>query len=1305
MEQAPVVYGKYQLLELLARGGMAEVFKAKSHGVEGFEKILVIKRILGELSENPQFVEMFVNEAKIAVTLSHANIVQVFDLGRADDTYFIAMEFVAGADLATVLRRARKYDKALPPELAVFIVSEVAKGLDYAHRRRDADMKPLNIVHRDVSPQNVLLSFEGEVKLTDFGIAKARTSVAEGTEHGVLKGKYAYMAPEQAKGQPVSAKTDIFALGVVLYEALTGTNPFLQSATYETLQRVRDGRADPIQELNADIPDELAAIVHKAMAPAEEDRYKNAGRFYEELIQFLYGAGRRVGAHDLSNYLDALQAASDGRRAKKKQTVEGLRATFDLDTAVGRPGVELTPAEVPSARDGSRVTTGAGRSGTPVTRPQAERRDVTALALSVASSPGVTQMVSREGGEVIVEDEGLVVALFGRVSPDGRDTEHAARSALTAVGAIDAIQAAVHSGRVLIDPTGQLVEDEAYELLVGEVKALLREAGGRPIVSEVAHDGLRRFFDLRPREGNNFELLGERNLTEALGRFVGRKKELRRMGEVLAIASRGKQCLVTLVGEAGVGKTRLLLETMRRLRLGGHDVGMYVCRTPRHSRDIPLSTTQEMLQVILGIEEFDTEEDVREKVQRLRELGLHRVELDAVTTTLGLSTSKEVPVDGKRPLFAAIARIALKLAEDRLTVFAFDDFDGVDDDSLEILRGLIQRPGSSRIIIIVSHRPDHRTQWEDVPNHHGVELGPLEDEDVARLTGARLGADEVPAKLLREVGIKSGGNPLYVEEYIQALQDSGAIQVADAGKVTFRPEVAAVEVPKTLRGIVAQRLSRLTQRERHLLQIAAMVGGRFHDVLVAHIAEDPGPVVSAALEALVERGILARTAPREYGFSHGLIPEVVKSGLTVDARRELHGAVGRSLEELYPEHLDDLAERLAFHYREAGRQARAIDFLVRAADRLESRHKLVGAIGYLVRALELLSKAAAPDRDRSLQLYRRVGDLCLRSRELEEGVEQMAAALELAEGLGRDEYVARFSLMKGDCMALLQRLDEAQHWFERAQQVAKAVGNRDLLRDITTAHAEAHTRNGEYGRSTTLLRQALSLARDANDKVAQLRCLLPLAHACAGFGDKKSALESLAEARKLMGDNPGRIDECMVWKTESLVGYYTGDIERALRAGYKGLELSKQYGFAYEAAINAHNLGELHLRESDFKRAFAMLRYSYDVAKDNGFVKLQYGNLRVLGFIDAIKLGSEEGRERVREAYEFARRHGYVWDVVQAQHMMGIIDHQLGKHDDAKRRFREVLQLSAQYGMSHYEQTAAEALEAIEAGKPVPLPR
>src|SRR5690349_5265531 len=288
---APILYGKYQLLEQLARGGMAEVYKAKAHGVEGFEKILVIKRILPELSENPRFVSMFIDEAKIAVTLSHANIVQVFDLGHAETTYFIAMEYVAGMDLSALLKRVAKSKRRIPPELAVYIISELAKGLDYLHRRRDAELRPLNIIHRDVSPQNVLLSYEGEVKLTDFGIAKARSVAQQVTELGVIKGKYAYLSPEQLVGGKVDSRTDIWSAGVLLYEALAGQNPFQSGSSYDTLQRIRNSDIPLIEDVVPDLSPDIADIVRRAMAPSLDVRYATAGELYEDLIQHLYTSG------------------------------------------------------------------------------------------------------------------------------------------------------------------------------------------------------------------------------------------------------------------------------------------------------------------------------------------------------------------------------------------------------------------------------------------------------------------------------------------------------------------------------------------------------------------------------------------------------------------------------------------------------------------------------------------------------------------------------------------------------------------------------------------------------------------------------------------------------------------------------------------------------------------------------------------------------------------------------------------------------------------------------------------------------
>ncbi len=1307
-QHAPVVYGKYQLLELLARGGMAEVFKAKSHGVEGFEKVLVIKRILPELSSNPDFVEMFINEAKIAVTLSHANIVQVFDLGRADDTYFIAMEYVAGSDLATVLRRARKYGKPLPVSLAVYLISEVAKGLDYAHRRRDSDLQPLNIVHRDVSPQNVLISYEGEVKLTDFGIAKARGSVEEGTAAGVLKGKYAYMAPEQARGKDVDARTDLFSLGTVLYECLAGRSPFLAASTYDTLQRVRSGESKPLAEVAPEVPEELSAIVARAMSPDPTERYEDAGRFYEELVQFLYGTGQRVGGHDLSNYLDQLRALSEGRRKRPATSTDtGLRRAFDMETSAGRAPAphELTPAEVPSARStgiGEAIsTTGASRQKT---TPRAERRDVTVLGLGTTERPPLLDtIVERAGGRLVEGDGDLRFAIFGLIEPDGRDTETAARLALHLPEAFpDAgIRMGLHAGRIVAEADGSVRKNEPYEKLLARVTELVARAKpGRALMSPTAAKASRRFFDLLELDAKAHELVAERDLAEAFGRFVGRRPELRRIGEALATGARGKQTLVSVVGEAGSGKTRLILETMRRVRLGNNDVGMIVTRVPPNAKDIPLSACQALLREVVGVGDLESPAEIAEKVARLRELGLSKTEMDAVSKALGLDIEDNGEV-GQRPLRAAIARVATKLAEDRLTVFAFDDLEAIDPQSLQLLQQLARTPTGGRIIILVAHRPDAPFDWDGFPNHVEVKLGPLSEDEVASLVGARLGVDEVPAELLREITLKSSGNPLYVEEYLLALQEAGAVEVRH-GKAVYEAG-QGVEVPRSLRGIIAGRLARLDEDQRNLLRIGAVIGGRFHLTMLARVAELSNERVGELVEGLIDREILLQTGAEELGFAHQLVPEIVHSQLPLDARRTLHAQVAEAFEQTYPEHLDELAERLAHHYREAGKRERAIDYLVRAADRLEGEFALGGAVAALSKAIEMIAQSPSPDRERSLELHRRIASLCLRGRELEMGLEKIESALELAEGLGRDEYVARFSLAKGLFLGASNRFAEAEPWFERARQVAKNAGHVELLGEIARGSAEARARNGDNEKAAKLLEEALELAVQSGDVAAQRRALLPLALAYGGKGDGAAARDALARVEATLESQPERIVECELWKTDALVSFLTGDLQRCLDSAYRALDLAKEYGFAYEAAVNAHNIGETLMRMGDFKRAFAMLRYSYDLTREHGFLKLQYNNMRVLGYIDAVKLGSPQGRERVAEALRYAEEHDYVWDTIQSIHMLAMVDYALGDPESARTSFQRVLRLANEHGHAHYAATAETALEAIAAGKPVPM--
>jgi serine/threonine protein kinase len=294
-------FGRYRLLERLGQGGMAEVFKAKSYGVEGFEKILVIKRILPELARRQDFVDMFIHEAKLAVRLSHANIVQVFDLGKAPmgdsspgaqptDGYYIAMEYVHGLDLASVLARSRRQQLVLPVQLGVYVASEVAKGLDHAHRRRDEQMRPLGIVHRDVSPQNVLVSFEGEVKVTDFGIAKARGALdqaaPEDTHARKLQGKFGYMSPEQARGEALDPRSDVFAMGIILWELLAGRRLYKAGEGERLLDVARAAKVPELPPRDLPREGELYAIVARALRVDREERYPTAAAMLHDLEEY-----------------------------------------------------------------------------------------------------------------------------------------------------------------------------------------------------------------------------------------------------------------------------------------------------------------------------------------------------------------------------------------------------------------------------------------------------------------------------------------------------------------------------------------------------------------------------------------------------------------------------------------------------------------------------------------------------------------------------------------------------------------------------------------------------------------------------------------------------------------------------------------------------------------------------------------------------------------------------------------------------------------------------------------------------------
>lgn len=361
-EDEGIQFGQYVLLERIATGGMAEVWKARMRGVEGFQKTVAIKKILPHLSDNDEFIEMFVNEAKLAAQLNHSNIIHIYDLGKIASSYYIAMEYVDGHDLKTILRQGEDRSQPMTLELALFITSKVASALDYAHRKRDFDEKEIGLVHRDVSPQNILISHEGDIKLCDFGIAKA-ASKASHTQAGALKGKLQYMSPEQAWGQKIDRRSDIFALATVMFELLTARKLFSGENEISVLERVREAKVVPPSSINEEVTPAIDTVVLKALEKDPEARYQTAGELARDLDSILYSMRPTPTSADLAIYMHRIYSEEE---SKAGTMVMEHPAPADLQNAQS-PTVISPMQELALPK----VTSYARRTATPMEMPAA----------------------------------------------------------------------------------------------------------------------------------------------------------------------------------------------------------------------------------------------------------------------------------------------------------------------------------------------------------------------------------------------------------------------------------------------------------------------------------------------------------------------------------------------------------------------------------------------------------------------------------------------------------------------------------------------------------------------------------------------------------------------------------------------------------------------------------------------------------------------------------------------------------------------------------------------------------------------
>ena len=1287
-------FGRYRLLERLGQGGMAEVFKAKSYGVEGFEKILVIKRILPELARSAEFVEMFVHEAKLAVRLSHANVVQVFDLGKAlredvaadggrpADAYYIAMEYVHGLDLASAVTQSRRLGFSLPVQMGAYIASEIAKGLDHAHRRRDENGRSLGIVHRDVSPQNVLLSFEGEVKVTDFGIAKARGALGKSVAEDKLQGKFGYMSPEQARGEEVDARSDLFSLATVLYECVAGVNPFSAPTTFETLRRVAACEYPPVELLRRDAPPELVAILKTAMAKVPADRYQAAGAMYEALLAFLYAQGSRYGAHDLAEFLSKFRESSE-------RIVAGSPV---LEAAASNAVNERTPVEIPAVRPTSTVRPTAASRRAAISRAaeMGERREVTGLVIEL---PRETQtpvldkaasLVEKWGGVVLRREAGHIAAVFGLGDPDGRDTEMATRCALVALRGLEPAKPpgiGLHIGRIHVSRSGEPTEDERLRSLLDTARDLARVRAGHAAISTAAMRQIKTLFDFEPiseserpaGDVSGVFVEAVRGAREAFGRFVGRKDELRKIGEILAVATRRTARVITIRGDNGVGKTRLLYEVERRLRKGGYNVGFHTATCPPRGNEFSLSGIICMLQVLCGTTDGDSDARILAVQPRLRALGLDEDEVGAVLTVIGASMPTRRG-DSNARLRQAFVRMVQSLCEDRTHAFAWDVAHAMDEDSFALLDDVRRRLKHSRLVFAFAGRSGFSHPLEKADGHIAIDLGDLSPGEVERLVALRLGVEAPPDELLRFVRARASGHPLFVEEVVKGLVDVGALAVSDRRVISMKLVGQDLALPKTLRGLVASSVSRLGPAERATLQGAAILGEPIDTRVLSDMIGHTMPALERSIEALKGRDFVVDRGPICVGFSSPIVAEIVVDALTPEAAREMHAAAAHALEKMTGEQASEHAARVARHLYEAGDRERAATFFAKSGARHLATRQAEAAARDYAHAIALSN----PQIRDSAELASWLENLATAVRVVRSAADAADLCNRVIERVDEEGVRAervRVRVAAGHILAAVEQMEESRRRLAQAKTIAGS--EERLLKPALLAEVELATRKGDFKRALERLQQLRRIARTMSDDQEKRRVALHSAQASAALGDRTAALASLREAEQLpLEEEAATVERTRV---RALVDHLTRDFRSAVLHSEKAVEMGRELGLTYEVMLNLHNLGGSLVYLDELPRAYSAFQQSLALCEESSYERLGNYNRMFLAFLDGLQ-GTADGQKLLLQGIAYAESRDFTSDVVGGRALLAKLLHRRGAPEAARTEYEKARVRAASAG-------------------------
>jgi len=1331
----------FEIVRRLGIGGMAEVFLARKRGAEGTYKLLVLKRILPDYVSSRRFRVMFADEAQLATRLNHPNIVQVYEFqDYGDEGQLLSMEYVDGPDLRAFTKAQRAQDGRMPPPLAAYIAAEVAKGLHYAHERTDESGAPLEIVHRDVSPQNILLSRDGTVKIADFGIATANLFREE---TGVLKGKTGYMAPEQARGQKVDRRTDIYSLGVVLHELLTG-RPLHGSLEGDSLlSAVRGGRVEPPSNFALNIPASLDAIALQALSPDAADRFETARDFALALTRALFEMGELVDAH----------------------TLEG-----ELERILGAPKVEVEENSQRS-RDGGRVDSSELTEGTPIeplllSREQGrEVRHVAVVSIAIEGHQALTERLGEHGARAALDriastldaiafkrnmqlswerEHGIVVRGRGVAGLLAHPTAAAADALWFVVDAREGISAAQVdldvdlSARVGVvrsiatgrrDKNGNLFDHELPEPSLALADLLRdRAATGSSLVAGGLYRLVRRDFfwgdapniEISPTLGlalppqlRVYSLLRgltrEEKLHEvahAPTELIGRDAEMADLHAAYysSVGPRPADArpIVRIVsGELGIGKTALVYAFLNELP---PDARVLRAECSQGRRDVPFGVVSDWLRELTGtraeqpidharhlVEDalgWTDMPEMREAVERLTEL---------CTGRYGSAFDEGEIEHRKQSILLGLSRLLLRLAAEGPLVIVLDAMQWCDFGTLELMRALLDEGEGMGLFVILVARPDTRI----LPYIEGrlrLDLAGLSLENQARLLQVRLGVNPGVERVLADIIPRAAGNPYFLLEMVDALLERGVLEIRETSQgiqELERVDLAGsvLTLPGTIEQLLADRLTELSDEEQRLIEWIAVMGGPLSS---ADLEQLYGLDAEAVLGQLLARGIFEQRGD-EVDVRHPLMRDVAYRSISPARRQELHRSIGELL-AASNQYRGVLAAVVARHLAKGGLTDQAAELFLEAASVARSSYQMQAA----AKAYEKVVSILPPTDRRLLEAYEALEAMSRnegRRRDRLDYLEKLRALARRA----RSSYWIAVSLLRSARYELdVGRLAAAARVATVSEEAARAAGSEVLMVQALSLAAEVLRDLGDMQGALAAVDRALTVAQHP-DVTPRLRAevLRTRGTLLRRVGRVVEAVEAYAESIAVFQHAGARRMESRAKSSLAFALFALGRYEDGMLLAKEAMQIDAATGGRFQTAKTLANLGLCYAGAGAYDKGIECLTLARDEHERVGERDTRADTLLSLSEVLLETGRIDEAESAVGDAAALIQVTGNRYDAAHERILRALLARSAGNHRDAAERAREARQgaESQAYASFQFYATAIEAVSRVETGE------